>query len=341
MLLGVLAATCLGASTVAAGSDPTAARVELGRLLFFDRILSRDAERACADCHKPELAFTDGHATASPLDIHASAPAFPRNTPTLYNVASRQRLFWDRRAPSLEVQAFGPLFSPAEMGADPAALLARLRATPEYVRRFDEAFDEVGEAAVTLGNLASALASFERTLVSRDSRYDRWAAGERDALDAAELRGLQLFRSLNTRCFECHRPPSFDAPLALGIGVVSDDPGVAGVTGNRARFGHFAVPSLRNVARTAPYMHDGSIGTLEEVIDFYRKGGGRPLGVERARVNSHIRAFEIADSEAADLVAFLRALTDESGRPRAPDAVPSGLVVPGAPSGSGVEEARP
>lgn len=285
--------------------------------------------------------MTDGRRTALPLDAHGSVPSFPRNTPTLYNVALRERLFWDRRAPSLEVQAFGPLFSPVEMGADPTALLARLRGTPEYVRLFDEAFDEAGEVAVSLENLASALASFERTLVSADSRYDRWASGERDALDAAELRGLQLFRSLNTRCFECHRPPTFDTPLALGIGVVSDDPGVAGVTGNRARFGHFAVPSLRNVAQTAPYMHDGSIGTLEEVVDFYRKGGGRSLGVERVRVNSHIRAFDIADSEAADLVAFLRALTDESGRPVAPDAVPSGLVVPSAMSASGVEEVRP
>ena len=116
---------------------------------------------------------------------------------------------------------------------------------------------------------------------------------------------------------------------------------VAGATENPARVGHFAVPSLRNVAQTAPYMHDGSIATLEEVVEFYRRGGGRPLGVDRERVNSHVRAFEISDTEAADLVAFLRALTDESGRPRTPDAVPSGLAVPGGSSGARLEEGRP
>ncbi|MCA9511513.1 MAG: c-type cytochrome, partial [Myxococcales bacterium] len=157
---------------------------------------------------------------------------------------------------------------------------------------------------------------------------DRHARGDATALTAQERRGLRAFRSLATRCFECHRLPTFDAPLALAIGVPSDDPGVGGATGEPARRGHFGVPTLRNVGRTAPYMHDGSIATLEEVVDFYRRGGGRALGVPDDRVDAQVRPIEMTDAEAADLVAFLRALGDESRRPATPDAVPSGLPVP-------------
>jgi len=310
-------------------------QVELGRLLFFDRVLSGSRDRACADCHVPALAFTDGRATAQ----GARGP-LARNTPTLYNVGFKQRLFWDRRSPSLEAQVFGPLFSPDEMVADAAQLLARLRAIPEYVERFERAFGsglaggerahgDAGDAsAVDLERLARAIAAFERTLVSRDSRFDRFARGDASALDEAERRGLRSFRSLATRCFECHRLPTFDAPLALAIGVPSDDPGVGGATGNPAQRGHFAVPTLRNVARTAPYMHDGSLATLEDVVEFYRRGGGRAFGAAIDRVDTQIRAIDMSDAEAADLVAFLRSLDDESQRPATPDAVPSGLPVP-------------
>jgi len=210
------------------------------------------------------------------------------------------------------------------MAADPERLVARLGALPEYRERFARAFP--GEARpLSLANVTRALAAFERTLVSRDSRYDRYARGEKAALTAAERRGLALFRSLGTRCFECHRLPTFDAPLALGIGVPSPDPGVGGVTGEPAERGLFAVPTLRNVARTAPYMHDGSLPTLAAVVDFYRRGGGRALGVPAGRIDGQVRALSISDAEAADLVAFLGALSDESASPRVPERVPSGL----------------
>jgi len=300
-----------------------AERVELGRMLFFDRILSGPKDAACADCHRPDSALADGEPTSR--GVHGP---LARNAPTLYNVAFKPRLFWDRRAPSLEVQALDPLFSPDEMAADPTELLARLREIPGYVSRFALAFPD-SATPIELGNLARALAAFERTLVSQRSRYDRWAAGERDALTRQELRGLRLFRSLETRCFECHRPPTFDAPIAVGIGVPSQDPGVAGVTGNPAQRGFFGVPTLRNVGVTAPYMHDGSMASLEEVVDFYRRGGGRALGVEPSSIDGQIRAFDLRADEAADLVAFLRALSDESARPSAPESVPSGLPVPG------------
>ena len=303
------------------GEPPTPERVALGRLLFFDPVLSGDGTRSCAHCHRPDRALADGLAHAA----GRSGPR-PRNTPSLFNVGFKERLFWDRRVGSLEEQAFSPLFDPEELAARPGPLLARLRGIDAYRERFAAAFPGA-LPAIDLLNVTRALAAYQRTLVSDDSRYDRYVRGDRTALDAAERRGLTLFRSLNTRCFECHRPPTFDAPLALAVGVPSDDPGVGTGGPGDARRGQFAVPSLRNVAETAPYMHDGSLATLEEVVAFYRAGGGRAFGVSPVRVNGHVRAFAIRDDEAADLVAFLRALSDESARPRVPERVPSGLPV--------------
>jgi cytochrome c peroxidase len=302
-----------------AGEAPTPERAALGRLLFFDPVLSEDGSLACAQCHQPERAFTDGLATAR----GRGGAKLARNTPTLWNVGWKPRLMWDRRAGSLEEQARIPLFARDEMGADPDRLVARLAAIPEYRRRFAAAFAE--RAPLTVDNVTRALAAFERTLASRDSRYDRYARGERGALTPAERRGLALFRSLNTRCFECHRLPTFDAPLALGVGVPSADEGVGAVSGEPAERGLFGVPTLRNVAQTAPYMHDGSLPTLGAVVDFYRRGGGRAHGVPGDRVDGQVRAFAIGDAEAADLVAFLGALSDESASPPVPDRVPSGL----------------
>jgi cytochrome c peroxidase len=296
--------------------------VALGRLLFFDPVLSRDGTLSCAHCHRPD----HGLASPRPTPLGRDGVPLARNAPTLYNAAFKDALFWDRRAASLEQQVLGPLLAPDEMAADPVALVARLRAIPEYARRFARAFAGEDEP-ISLGRVARAIAAFERTLVSRDSRYDRYARGDRQALSEAERRGLTIFRSLNTRCFECHQLPTFEAPLAMGIGVPSDDPGIGGAHGRPGQTGLFAVPTLRNVARTAPYMHDGSLATLEEVVEFYRRGGGRPLGVDPGRIHEHVRPFEIRDDEARDLVAFLRALTDESARPEPPAAVPSGLPV--------------
>ncbi len=304
------------------GPPPTADRVELGRLLFFDPILSRDASLSCAHCHDPRRALADGRRTARGRD----GRALRRNTPTLYNAAFKARLMWDGRAPSLEEQALLPLLAEHELGAEPNALLARLAANPTYREAFRRSFPEAS-AVPTLDQIAGALAAFERTLVSQDSAYDRYARGDRQALTAAQRRGLSVFRSVNTRCFECHRLPTFEAPLLMGIGVPSGDRGIGAVLGEPALDGFFVVPTLRNVARTAPYMHDGSIATLEEVVTFYREGGGRAKGVPRARIHEHVRPFEISDRDAADLVAFLHALTDESRRPEVPSAVPSGLPI--------------
>jgi cytochrome c peroxidase len=329
-LLLLLGGLLLGAGTgldrpfpAPAGEPPTPARAALGRLLFFDPVLSEDGSLSCAHCHRPERGFSDGRRTA----LGRGGRALARNVPTLWNVAFKPRLMWDRRAGSLEEQALIPLLASDEMAADPERLLARLAAIPAYRKGFARAFPGERES-LTLRNVTRALAAFERTLVSRASRYDRYAQGERSALSPAERRGLALFRSLNTRCFECHRLPTFEAPLALGIGVPSPDPGVAGVTGEPAQHGLFSVPTLRNVAQTAPYMHDGSLATLAAVVDFYRQGGGRARGVPAERIDGQVRAFSISDAEAAELVAFLTALSDESASPRVPERVPSGLPLP-------------
>ncbi len=298
----------------------TPEKAELGRLLFFDPILSENDDLSCATCHHPDRGFADGRATA----LGMTGVDLPRNTPTLWNVAYVQSLFWDGRTNSLEDQALVPLTHADEMGVgDPATMAAQLAAIPEYVALFDAAFGG-GQAAVTPDNALRALAAFQRTLVSDDAPFDRYAAGDFDALTAQQRRGLALFRSGALRCFECHGAPTFASDTFRVVGVDSDDPGRAGVTDDGV-FGAFKVPTLRNIALSAPYMHDGSMETLEEVLDFYAAGGGRAHGFEQ--VDVFVNPFEMSDQERADLVAFMFALTDESNKPQIPAAVPSGLPV--------------
>ncbi|MBK7218554.1 MAG: right-handed parallel beta-helix repeat-containing protein [Candidatus Promineofilum sp.] len=245
---------------------------------------------------------------------------------TLWNVAYAQSLFWDGRVTSLEEQALVPLTHADEMGvADPQTMVADVRAIPEYVALFESAYGLSAEA-ITPEAVTRALAAFQRTLISDDSPFDRYAAGEIDALSPQQRRGLAIFRSGATRCFECHGAPTFAGDTFRVIGVDSDDPGRAGVVDDGV-FGAFKVPTLRNVALSAPYMHDGSMSTLEEVIDFYRDGGGRAHSF--AQVDVFVNPFDLSDQERADLLAFLYALTDESQLPAIPAAVPSGLPVVG------------
>ena len=305
-------------------SDP--AKVELGRLLFFDPVLSENNDIACASCHQPDLGFSDGKAKA----VGHDGTELDRNTPTLWNVAYAKNLFWDGRLQSLEAQAEMPLTHPQEMGvSDTNNLLAELGAIPEYVDLFNKAFD----GGLTVENMGRALAAFQRSLISRNSPFDQYAAGNFEALTAQQRRGLALFRSGATRCFECHTAPTFASDTFRIIGVASDDPGRAGVSDD-GQAGAFKVPTLRNIALTAPYMHNGSMATLEEVIDFYADGG---TGVENQDI--FVNGFELNEQEKADLVSFLYALTDESGLPEVPMAVPSGIPVVSATINPGRERA--
>jgi cytochrome c peroxidase len=295
----------------------TPEKAELGQLLFFDPILSQNNDTACATCHQPDLGFSDGR-------IHAVGPTGveqTRNTPGLWNVGYAQNLFWDGRLDTLEAQSNIPLTHPDEMGVtDTAALVAEITAIGEYNTLFNAAFDD----GVTLENIEQALAAFQRTLITNNSPFDQYAAGNVDALTPSQRRGLALFRSGATRCFECHTAPTFATDTFRVVGVPSDDPGRAGVVDDGVT-GAFKVPTLRNIALTAPYMHNGSLETLEAVVDFYADGGGRIHGQEN--VDVFVQGFELTDQERLDLVAFLYALTDESSLPAVPTAVPSGLPV--------------
>jgi cytochrome c peroxidase len=304
---------------VAPPDNPTTAqRIDLGRQLFFDPVLSASNAMACATCHHPDLGFSNGAAISPP---RAGAPG--RNVPTVWNAAFNRHLLWDGRVESLEAQAVDPLTLPNEMAATPAEIEAELGAIPAYVGLFDAAFGG-GRQAVTFDNVTRALAAFERTLLSNDSRFDRFVAGAAGALTPQEQRGLALFFSPETRCAECHQPPTFAHETFRVVGVPSEDPGRAGVSPTGVR-GAFRVPTLRNVALTAPYMHNGSLATLEDVVQFYADGAGRANGFPS--VDPLLKGFDLSGQDKADLVAFLRALTDERALPAVPEQALSGLPV--------------
>ena len=317
------------------GSISSPARIELGRLLYFDPVLSGDNKVACASCHHPAYGFGDGRAVSTGIGGQKGG----RSAPTVWNAAFAREQFWDGRVKTLEDQAKGPISNPIEMNQNPQQLLVELKAIPEYVRRFDEAFGGNGGSAVTIDNLAAAIATFERTVISANSPYDRYAAGEASALSESARRGLNLFRSVSTRCFECHGTPLFANPdyKVLGIpslankAMLDSDLGRAAVIAGKANERAFRVPTLRNIAKTAPYMHNGVFNTLEEVLDFYAGGGGLGLGFTVDNIDDKIRKFTLTKDEKADLIAFLNALTDESLLPEVPSQLPSGLPAPQGP----------
>ena len=292
------------------GNVATAAKVELGRQLFYDPVLSVSNDMSCATCHHPDLGFSNGEAVSEP---RPGAP--PRNVSGLWNTGYNAFLLWDGRETSLESQARLPLTLPNEMAETPERLEATLRAIPAYVDLFDAAFGG-GADAVTFDHVTQALADFQRTLISDDSPYDRFVAGDTSALTEQQQRGMNLFFSQRTHCSECHRPSLFANETFRVDGVASDDPGRAGVN-ERGLYGAFKVPGLRNIALTAPYMHNGSFATLEEVVQFYADGAGRANGFPR--VDPLLRGFDLTPQEKADLVAFLHGLTDESRLPPVPE----------------------
>lgn len=326
---------------VPADNPMTSAKVELGRHLFHDRRLSIDGTYACATCHRPERAFTDGRALARGVtgELH------PRSTPTLTNVAYQPSLQWaDPGLNRLEDQVLGPLLShrPVElgMGGREDVLLRRLEDDPLYRRLFAEAFpdDCAPRAPISMENLARALAAFERTLISSGSAWDRWIfGGEDEALSAAARRGLELFESPLLGCSGCHVGFNFSGPVhraevptavppMFNIGLYNVDgkgsypavdTGLHRKTGRFEDMGRFRVPTLRNVALTAPYTHDGSVATLDAVIDHYAAGGrvirsGLQAGDGRASPlkDPRISGFSITLEERRDLISFLESLTD-------------------------------
>lgn len=308
------------------GNPPTPAKVELGRLLFHDPVLSANGMIACSTCHDPAHGFTDPRGfsvgvTGKPLD---------RDTPSVANLAFAGSLFRDGRAGSLEEQALEPLFAEDEMGADATALLATLRANSEYQKRFAAAF---GTPGISLVRLARAIAAYERTLIDWDTPYDRWSAGQEDAMSPAAKRGFELFHG-KADCAECHPAPLFASDDVDPIGSVerradgsfthSRDRGLARHTGRAENVGAFRSPSLRGLKQTAPYMHNGVFKTLAEVVDFYDRGGAAGLGLATPNQDEHVRPLQLTAEERADLVAFLEALSGSTPLDVVPLGVPSG-----------------
>ncbi len=319
--------------------NPTSpAKVALGRLLYFDPILSGDNNISCAHCHHPDLGFSDNRRRSMGKGGVGLGPdrqggaVLRRNSPTVWNAAFNHLQFWDGRAKDLEDQAGKPITDANEMAQDPEQLVEELRGIDGYVQLFAEVFGDAAEP-ITFDHVTFAVAAFERTLVSQNSAFDRYAAGERSALNGAERRGLNIFRSLETRCFECHNLPTFNNPdfkvigLPDVLGLDEPDVGRAEIEGGDAYQRAFKVPTLRNVALTAPYMHNGIFETLDDVIAFYADGGGPGRGIDAPNIDDKIRPFHLDGQQRKDLIAFLHALTDESAKPSIPEAVPSGLPV--------------
>ncbi len=304
-------------------------QIDLGRYLFFDPLLSADNSLSCASCHHPDLGFSDGR----PRSLGIGGAEVARAAPSLWNVAFLSSFFWDARATSLEEQMQGPLYDPREMGTDPAQLLADIGGNETYRRLFREAYG-VSEGPPSLDMIYTAITAFQASLVSLNSRYDQYAHGYHDALTEDEKSGMNVFRSFVARCAECHTPPLFTNQQVAVIGVRDPegrafDPGAEATTDNPGLRGGFKVPGLRNIAKTAPYMHSGAFDNLRDTVEFYTLGRGHAVPdeeKERIIVHWHIWEPNLADDELDRLVDFLATLTDESFKPQIPDAVPSGLV---------------
>jgi cytochrome c peroxidase len=277
-------------------------KVELGRLLYFDKRLSADSSVSCADCHHPKFAFGDGNAVSTGIKGQKGG----RSAPTVFNRAYSLAQFWDGRAATLEEQAKGPMANPIEMGNTHEDLVAKLREIPGYRSRFKTVY---GNDDIDIDQVAKAIATFERTILSGNSAFDRYKAGDKKAMTPEQVRGMEVFFGKG-RCDQCHEGINFttNAYHNLGIGTDKPDPdeGRSVVTKNEADWGAFKTPTLREVARTAPYMHDGSVKTLEEVVDIYDKGG-----IPNKNLDTSLRKLNLTAGEKKDLVAFLHALNGE------------------------------
>ncbi|MBN1442815.1 MAG: c-type cytochrome [Planctomycetes bacterium] len=294
----------LGPVPVPQDNPITAEKIELGKVLYFDTRLSKDGTVSCATCHDPEKAWAEDTPTSTGIDSQIG----PINSPTVINTAYLEKLFWDGRAASLEEQAVGPMANPIEMGHTLEALVASLGEVAGYKPLFKAAF---GDEKVTADRLAQAIASFERTVLSGDSPYDRYVVDKDEtALSEAQKRGMDLFMN-KAGCNTCHTPPLFTNQTFINAGIGMDrdppDPGRKAVTGNDAHLGQYRVPPLRDVAKTAPYFHDGSVATLREAVDIMAAGGK-----ENPNLHVMMKAVgqsNLTDQDKADLVEFLEALS--------------------------------
>jgi len=303
--MGVAAAVPISFAQTPAPVSPAAARAELGRKLFFDPILSKDRTISCASCHKPEHAFADT-VRFSPGVAGAQGH---RNTPSVMNSTARVSFFWDGRAGTLEEQAILPIENPIEMALPIVEGLQRINSDPHYA----QAFQELYAGLATAKSLGRALAAYQKTLETADSAYDRYSKGDDTAMTDQAKRGRLLFIKKGN-CATCHSGEDFTSDRFENIGLFNgrelNDRGRADITGHAEDEGMFKVPSLRNVAVTAPYMHNGMFNSLREVIEYYNDPDKQVSG-SKHRDAKLDKPLGLTAAEVADLEAFLNALTDD------------------------------
>jgi cytochrome c peroxidase len=297
-----------------AGNPYSQAKAELGRYLYFDRRLSADGTVSCASCHDPQHGFTDG----APFSAGIRGQKGARSAPSIVNRAYSRAQFWDGRTATLEEQAIVPMESPIEMGNTRQAVVATLSAIAGYRAMFARAF---GSEEIDIDRVTMAIACFERTLLSGNSAYDRYKSGMKPALTDEQVRGMAVFFD-KASCDRCHQGSNFtsNAYANEGVGTDKSDPDVGryAVTHEIRDWGAFKIPTLREVEHTAPYMHDGSLQTLEDVVEFYNKGG-----IPNAHLDANIRPLHLSEQEKRDLVAFLKSLSGEGWQHvKAPESFP-------------------
>lgn len=283
-------------------NEMTYDRVALGKRLFFDKQLSQDYSISCATCHEPARSFTEDR----PISIGVNGAVGLRNAPSLANVGYQEALFAEGGVPSLELQAIAPIIEAHEMNLSFAELVERLSADDSYVEQFQRAYG----TAPQIEPIVKALSAFQRTLISGQSRYDQYKyQGINTALSDSEIRGMDLFFSDEVGCGNCHSGFLLSNQGYENIGLYESyaDEGLARLTDSPSDVGRFKVPSLRNIEVTFPYMHDGSLATLEEVVDHFVSGG-----VGHANQSEWVKPLELDEQDRADLVNFMKSLTDHN-----------------------------
>ena len=291
---------------VAPRDNPTTdEKIELGRMLYFDPRLSGNGTVSCATCHNPALGFSDGQAKS----IGINGTVLGRSSPTVLNAAHYRAQFWDGRATTLEEQAKGPLLNPNEMKGDAAAMIKSVTAIAAYRDRFMKVFG----TSPSFDNVANAIAAFERICVDQDSPFDRYARGDDDAITEQARRGLEVF-TLQGRCASCHSGANFSDSKFHNIGLPDADEGRAAISKDKSDQKAFKTPTLRNITLTAPYMHDGSLKTLREVIDHYVDVPKNPAN--KGKLSPLMPVIDLTEQEKQDLEAFLKSLTGDKRDPR-------------------------
>ena len=304
LVVSILASLTIFVSHKSPDKDLPTDEAALGKMLFFDPILSSDKSVSCGSCHKPEHGFADN----LPFSFGVDSTLTTRNTPTVKNVLARTKYFWDGRAVTLEEQALKPIENPDEMNLPITEAIKRLNADPLYRKAFKKIFRKKANPL----NLSHAIAAYEKTLESNNTAFDRYSNGDKTAMSEAAIRGREIFVE-KANCFECHFGPDFTQDEMINIGIYDgnkyNDKGLGGITGKAKDNGRFKVPGLRNVANTAPYMHNGMFATLREVIDYYND----PDRIIPGAVNVDPRLkkpLNLTEQEKQDLEAFLMALSD-------------------------------